>query len=372
MGDDRDRRSNPSHVTIPPELKPFMGLEKFPEVEHDPELAAAFAALREPEPRQKIDPTRGVGNVQAYIPVAGLPATKDTKDEAPPRDEPKVALAMGDIPRALPSGDRSAPTEEINTRAFRDAAVRKAAPDVSAKEEAPEVDAAPKSRTLGGQTERLAVGEFRNVAKTEEPKAASPWIKDAPASARPEELPSAHRPGSAHAEATQRSGEAPPRHRSTFGLVVTIALVAVVAAVSVRALTTSPTSRHSAMEQGPVPPAPPTAAPPTAATPSLQAPTPAPSTPVPPPVPSGTPTTSAEAVSPPHVAPAPTPERPYHAPPPSKTADAPSATVRPAPAVSAEAAPPPEAPHPSAVPKPTAAPAPEDGEFFNRHKSKSP
>src|SRR5262249_9682897 len=151
-------------------------------VEVKAELADIEAAVAEWTREAEAEQAKlGVGNVSVYVPPITMPgrAPEDTL-----KGEPKVEVEGGGVDglRALPAGNPALPTEEIDTRALREAGTRAQAPAAASR-------TAPGARTVGGNTERL------RVVGSEEPKAASPWTKDAPASVQPDALPSSLRPG---------------------------------------------------------------------------------------------------------------------------------------------------------------------------------
>jgi len=236
----------------------------------------------------------------------------------------------------------------MSTRAFRDVASKTAATSDGDREPTIEVEAAPVSRTLGGQTERLPV---IGSAKT-----ASPWTKDASASPKAAELPSSLRPRDTPAPGDDAPPVIPLRRPGSVGAAITVAVVLVAAVIAVRAATTKRTS--AATELVPAPTATPHVAP--TVTAASQPPAPSPAAP---------PASAPASAAPPSVAPPPervlAPVKPPHkreerpgdvhvkprsvpvAPPVAPTAD-PSATPRVAPPVPPppKSAPPPPGPVP--------------------------
>ncbi len=297
-----------------------------------------------PPPRRRSSPSAAWGTRRS----TWAPSRSKTADRKPGAGEvQKVALSMKDVPRALPEGNRSAQTEEMSTRAFRDVASKTAATSDGDREPTIEVEAAPVSRTLGGQTERLPV-----IGSA---KMASPWTKDASASPKAAELPSSLRPRDTPAPGDDAPPVIPLRRPGSVGAAITVAVVLVAAVIAVRAATTKRTS--AATEPVPAPTVTPNVAP--TVTTASQPPAPLPSAP---------PASAPASATPPSVAPppqrVPAPVKPPHksedrpgdshvkphsvpVPPATPTAD-PSPTPRVAPPASSppKSAPPPPGPVP--------------------------
>ncbi len=256
-----DKRDDGPSSSIPPELKPFMSQREWPtgELRDEAEVEAAFGPieaqvavwLREADKR---DAKLGVGNMSAYAaPVLIREAAKPVEAAA----EPKVALAVADMPRALPAGNPNLPTEEINTRALRDAARERMAASAPMPAQA--------ERTVGGNTEKMPV--IRAPAAGGNP--ASPWAKESGTTA----VTSSALPSSLGPQVTTGHDEDPPgsvtpaRGRGDgrgrlMGLVIAGALVLVMAAVAMRVMAKATTDGNatsrgasSAPAASPTPPA---------------------------------------------------------------------------------------------------------------------
>jgi hypothetical protein len=240
MSDDKPKRDDEPSSSIPPELKPFISQREWPEAElrDEAEVEAVFGPIeaqvaewqREADKR---DAQLGVGNVSAY---AGPVLIRDAAKPVGGADEPKVALRIGDTPRALPAGNPNLPTEEINTRALRDAA--------RARPEAAAPTPARAERTVGGNTQKMPV----IVAPVAGGNPASPWAKESDTTAvTSSALPSSLGPQATTAHDDDALGSVTPargpsdgRGRTT-GFVVAGALALVVAGVAVRVMTSGTT-----------------------------------------------------------------------------------------------------------------------------------
>jgi hypothetical protein len=343
-----------SHPSIPPELRSPLGVESCTEAEIrdsaevNAELAeierAVAAWTREAEAEQA---KLGVGNVSVYVAPVPLPGTKGPGDKL--KDEQRVELAVGDVPRALPAGNPALPTQEISTRALREG------PATVAQEAEAASQAVTGSRTVGGNTERM------HALRLQGPKAASPWAKDAPEPVLTSELPSSLRPPEVPRVASEKpAGDSrrhpPDRARTKVVLMVAVAVVGV--AVVLRATTTGRTPDPGSQGMAP-------SATPTAAAPSVRAVTPPPSPSSAVPAPSAPASSTASAVAPPPPSTTPASPRPRTRPTPSSTAYDPydDPTVKPIVAKSAEPVAPPPTPPPipaTAAPRATATSNPFD------------
>jgi hypothetical protein len=356
MSDDNPKRDTPSFSSVPPELRPFMGQRELPAAERrdEAEVEAAFAPIeamvaewgREADKR---DAERGVGNVSTYVAAVPLP-NAERPDAAKP--EPKVALALVDVPRELPAGNPNLPTQEMSTRAF--AGARPEAAKSAAK-------GASSGRTIGGNTEKMPVVAVVPGAG----KPASPWAKESgTAAVASGVLPSSLGPQATAAHEDDAPGSVTParsaadgRGRMT-GLVIAGAIALAAAALGVRAVTKTPDGGTQAAAATSAP-----AAPPASATVATQ------------------PTASAAATAPPVAstsapqAPPPAPSGGRHLPGRPAPSDDPyaDAAVAPSPVVTAVPTAPPAPPQAPVAPKPTASSAPDgDGLMHHRPHSRSP
>lgn len=114
MSDDTKR---PTDSTVPRSLEPYMGQSELPKgvVRDSSEVRAAFAdvdALIESLKQEELD--RGVGNAAQYVSPVKVPLAKSPSANA--CNDAKVALQITDIPRALPPGIPTNPTEEVRNR----------------------------------------------------------------------------------------------------------------------------------------------------------------------------------------------------------------------------------------------------------------
>jgi hypothetical protein len=368
MSDDKPKRDEEASSSIPPELKPFISQREYPKAElrDEAEVEAAFGPIeaqvaewqREADKR---DAELGVGNVSAYAaPVLIREAAKPVEGVA----EPKVALGIVDTPRALPAGNPNLPTEEINTRALRDAARERMAASTPMPAHA--------ERTVGGNTEKMPV--IGAPAAGEKP--ASPWAKESATTAlTPSALPSSLGPqvttrhdDDAPGSVTPARGPGDGRGRMT-GVVIAGALVLVMAAVAMRVMTKTTTDGNAASQAASsaaaTSPAPPTATVEPRATNQATPPAPSASTSATASVPARAPSAATAHASPhtPKASGGP-PDDPYEGP----------ATPVPVRSAAPIVPPPPvppmmPPPQPSAVPKATAAPGPnDDGELYHHHK----
>jgi hypothetical protein len=148
----KTRASDPSHTSLPPELKAFPGAREWAkaEVRDAAEVDAVFAEAEAlvaqiQAKADAADAKRGVGNVQEYVAPTGVPEHGASPAE---HGDSKVAIAMADVPRSLPAGNPALPTQEIRRPEFHRAGRT--------------------GRTVGGNTEKIAV-----IAPVEVPSAAS-------------------------------------------------------------------------------------------------------------------------------------------------------------------------------------------------------
>jgi hypothetical protein len=376
MSEDKPERHGQAPPSVSADLQPYVGLEPCAEVElrDSSEVDAAFAEINQAVAEWTAEAEaeaakRGVGNVAAHVGPVRVPAGRAG---APATAEPKVEIAVIEPVRALPAGNPTLPTREIDTRAMRRplpaaASTTKAAPLGS--------------RTVGGNTERLRVA---GSARGDAPKPSSPWTRDAGAAVRADALPSSLGPREGSAPSDEKPASEAPRAPTKPTKAITIALLLVALLVGVLALRTRRTTEGAPVE----PATPPT----TATVPAVRAvtpPAPPPTTgPVAPPPASATgaavlspvpSATGAAALSPvpsathapgrPRVGPKPSHDGddPYGeaVKPPSPPSPPPAAPATAQPTVAPNPAPPPS----PAAPKPTASPAPAGaGEFFNRDK----
>ena len=224
--DERARAGTTGSGAVPPELEPFLRKRDWPKAQQlgeDPALDAAAAAYRArvesdpPAERPAPDLARGIGNASAYVAPVELP----TRDPATAtEDEPKIELAMAEVPRALPEGS---PTREtVETRVLK---------PPRPEEDESTVQREPGGRTVGGRTQRL-------------PAAKSPWAKDGGAPpVAPVELPSLHAPP-APSEPTSRPRSA-AGHTGAKGAVLAGTLLMLVMLVLARVATTSTSGKES-------------------------------------------------------------------------------------------------------------------------------
>lgn len=335
MSRDRDKPDAPG--PIPPELAPYLRKRAWPRTQklgEDPALDAAAEAytardselgIREERPAQ--DLSIGMGNASAYVAPAEVPAAMVPSSAS--EGAPKVEVAMADIPRALPSGSRTAQTVEVKVMRPPPGGVG---------------DAAGRGPTIMGTARLPALKE------------ASPWATDAapvtPPIA-PVELPSAHAPAAARepgAERAETRGRAKGILLTGAVLVVAVLIVLRVAGThhndgGIAATTASATT---------IAPPSPSAEPSASAAPS-------------PPVTTGEPaieTSAAPTTAPPR---APAARKPRNA-----LDDPYDAAVAPLPPETAAPAPPPAPPPPAATPAKPTAPPPDDDEIYHRPKRKSP
>jgi hypothetical protein len=368
MSDDKPKRDDEPSSSIPPELKPFISQREYPKAElrDEAEVEAAFGPIeaqvaewqREADKR---DAQLGVGNVSAYAAsVLIREAAKPVEGAA----EPKVALGIEDMPRALPAGNPNLPTEEINTRALRDAARERMAASAPMPAQA--------ERTVGGNTEKMPV----IGAPAAGGKPASPWAKESSSTAvTSSALPSSLGPqvttghdDDAPGSVTPARGPGDGRGRM-MGLVIAGALVLVMAAVAMRVMAKATTDGNAASpaasSAAATSPAPPTATVEPRATSQATPPAPSASTGATASVPARAPSAATAHPSPhtPKASGGP-PDNPYEGP------STPIPVRSAAPIVSPPPVPPMmPPPQPSAVPKATAAPAPnDDGELYHHHK----
>src|SRR5262245_16604806 len=148
--DEKARRSGEEFTSIPPELRGYIDKDERPYIQRrgeNPELDAAFKELLAPLPEepQKIDLTRGAGNQSAYVAPVALPV-----NENKPAGGGKVELALGDVPKQLPLGEREQKTEQVRTIGLRD---RTGAPM-----EVPPSPASTRKSTSASSQRRLVVG----------------------------------------------------------------------------------------------------------------------------------------------------------------------------------------------------------------------
>lgn len=256
MSDDEPKRDAASFSSVPPELRPFMGERGWPEAERrdEAEVDAAFAPVEAKlaewqREADKEDAKRGVGNASEY--VAPVPVPGAEKPIAP-SPEPKVTIAITDVPRALPAGNPNLPTQEISTRALRDARGG-VARDATEHARGAAIPAKP-ARTVGGNTEKLPA----IAAKT-----ASPWAKPSGATTvKPSALPSSHGPQATAVHEDDAPGSVTPARSTgdgrgrTTGLAITGAIVVIAGAIAVRAVTgtTSGGAAGSAITSAPASP----------------------------------------------------------------------------------------------------------------------
>src|SRR5262245_45200909 len=148
--DEKARRSGEEFTSIPPELRGYIDKDERPYIQRrgeNPELDAAFAELLEPLPEepQKIDLARGAGNQSAYVAPVPLPV-----NENKPAGGGKVELAVADVPRQLPLGEREQKTEQVRTIGLRDR--------TDAPMEVPPSGASTSTSTSAHTQRRLVVG----------------------------------------------------------------------------------------------------------------------------------------------------------------------------------------------------------------------